>query len=120
MAETPQASSLVRELEQQAASVLDAHEELRRAMANQQLDAALVIFARKVQPRLEEIGQGASALVDQQNGELTAASQGSASKAARLRSLTIGLMLLALSVGGAVLWIDLQANRTLPTLSVRM
>jgi hypothetical protein len=34
-----------------------AHEELRQAMANQQMDQALVIFAQKVQPSLEEIGR---------------------------------------------------------------
>lgn len=120
IAETQQAGILLRTLEQQAASGLEAHEELHRAMASQQLDAALVIFAQKVQPRLEQIGQGASALVSQQNTELAAASQGSTAKSARLRNLTVLLMFLSLSVGGGVFWIVMQANRTLRTLSARM
>lgn len=120
MAEAGQAASLLQTLERQASSVLEAHEELRQAMANQQLDAALSIFAQKVQPRLAEIGRGAATLVDQQNSDLAATSAGSAAKSARLRNLTIGLMVVALAVGGAVFWIVRQANGTLRALAERM
>ena len=120
MADTGQASSLVETLDRQAASVQEAHEELRRAMSGQQLDQALKIFADKVQPRLEEIGRGAATLVEQQNRELAQTSEASAAKSSRLRNLTIGLMLLALGVGAAVLWVVHGANGTLRTLAERM
>src|SRR5579863_982164 len=54
MAATGQSASLLQTLERQATSVFEADEELRHAMGNQQLDAALIIFAQKLQPRLEE------------------------------------------------------------------
>jgi methyl-accepting chemotaxis protein len=120
MAGNDQASSLLQTLERQASSVFEAHEELRQAMANQQLDVALSIFAQKVQPRLEEIGRAAATLVDRQNSDLAATSEASASKSARMRNLTIGFMLLALGVGGAVFWIVKQANATLRVLAERM
>jgi methyl-accepting chemotaxis protein/methyl-accepting chemotaxis protein-1 (serine sensor receptor) len=120
MSGTGQAATLVQTLERQAGSVLEAHEELRRNLTNQQLDAALSVFAQKVQPRLEEIGRGAATLVDQQNRDLAAASESSAAKSARLRNLTVGLMVLALAVGAAVFSIVKQANGTLRTLAGRM
>src|SRR3954452_6718914 len=42
-------------VEQQAGLVRQAQQELRQAMANQQLDAALAIFGQKLQPRLAGI-----------------------------------------------------------------
>ena len=82
MAETHENASIIRTLDQQASAVLQAHEELRQAMDNQRMDAALGIFANKVQPRLELIGRQAISLVQQQNLELTAASAAASAKAA--------------------------------------
>jgi methyl-accepting chemotaxis protein/methyl-accepting chemotaxis protein-1 (serine sensor receptor) len=110
---TGETAALVRGLDEQASMVLQAHEELRQAMANQQMDAALSIFAQKVQPRLEEIGQQASSLVSQQNRELAAASEASAAKSSRSRNLTVALTLIALCVGVGVFWIVRQANASL-------
>src|SRR4051812_35685567 len=90
---------LLERIDQQAGLVRQAYEELRHAMANQQLDAALIIFNQKLQPRLEGIAREASSLVDRQSRELSTASEASASKAARIRGLTIGLAGLALAVG---------------------
>ncbi len=120
VAGTGQAASILQTLDRQASSVFEADEELRQAMANQQLDAALAIFAQKLQPRLEEIGREAATLVAQQNTDLAATSEGSAAKSARLRNLTIGLMLLALAVGTIVFRIVRQANATLRDLAGRM
>ena len=63
-------STILRSLQEQAELLEAGRLELQRAMANQQLDAALTIFSQKLQPRLEQIGQAASGLVDQQNREL--------------------------------------------------
>src|SRR5262249_50099337 len=68
-----QAAARLENLDRQAAAALDAHEELRRLGANQQLDAALAVFARKLQPQLDQIGQESSAFVEQQHGELATA-----------------------------------------------
>src|SRR5262249_44214653 len=96
------------------------HEELRQAMANQQLDAALSIFGQKVQPQLEEIGRQASSLVDQQNRDLSAASQASADKAVRSRNLTVALLIAGIVVGLGVLWTVQHANQGLKRLASRM
>src|SRR6476619_2794753 len=66
LAETRAASDRVQALDQQAVLVQQAHLELSQAVANQHMDAGLVIFAQKVVPRLEEIGNQATALVEQQ------------------------------------------------------
>ncbi len=50
--------------------MMDAHVEFRRAMTNQQMDAALAVFGQKLQPQLEEIGRQSASLVTQQNGDL--------------------------------------------------
>lgn len=120
LAETREAVSLLETLDQQASRVSQAHDELRQAMANQQMDAALGIFGQKVQPRLEEIGRAASSLVDQQNRDLATASALSASRSSHARNLTVGLMILALAVGLAVFWIVRGANRTLHVMASRM
>jgi len=80
-AEVREAASL-RSLEQQAALVAQAHEELRQAMADQHMDTGMVIFAQKVQPSLEEIGRQAVSLVEQQTHDLTSASAASSAKSA--------------------------------------
>ena len=120
LAETREAQALLDNLNQLAVQVGQAHEELRQAMANQQMDAALSIFAQKLQPRLEEIGRAASSLVDQQNRDLSAASMASSAKSARGRTLTIGLMMLALVVGAAVFTVVRKANGSLHIMAGRM
>ncbi len=111
---------ILERIEQQAALVRQAHEELRQAMANQQLDAALMIFNQRLQPRLEGIAQEASSLVDQQNKDLAAASEASASKSLRIRGLTIALAALAIAVGCVIFWMVRQANVGLQMMAVRM
>src|SRR5438270_460369 len=70
MADSKESGTLLEALGAQASLVAQAHEELRQAMAKQQMDAALAIFGQKVQPRLEEIGRVATTLVDRQNRDL--------------------------------------------------
>ncbi|HEY1263024.1 MAG TPA: methyl-accepting chemotaxis protein [Terriglobales bacterium] len=120
LADAQEMSALLRRLDQQTSLVLEAHEQLRQAMANQQLDAALVIFGQKVQPQLEEIGRQASSLVDQQNRDLAAAAEASGRKAGRSTTLTYALMLLALATGSAVFWTVRLANLALKGLAARM
>jgi methyl-accepting chemotaxis protein len=111
---------LVQTLSQEAESASQAHEELRRAMANQQMDVALQIFAQKVEPKLTQIGTEASSLVERLNGDLAAASDASASASTQSRIICILLGVLALAVGGFVFWIVRQASGTLQRFSVRM
>ena len=120
IAETREAGARTQTLDQQVSLVLQAHEELRQAIANQQMDSALIIFAQKVQPRLEEIGKQASALVEQQNRNLAAVSAVSAAKSASSRNLTIAFMLIALGVGAGIFLIVRQANDSLKRLAARM
>jgi methyl-accepting chemotaxis protein len=120
MPATQDASSLLETLDRQDAALLQAHNELDRAMVGQQMDAALAIFAQKVQPLLEEIGRQATSLVEQQNRDLGAASQAAAAKSARSIWITIGLTLLALAVGGIVFWTVMKANRALRGLSANL
>ncbi len=120
IAGTGEAATLLETLDSQASLVAQAHEELGQAMSKQQMDAALGIFAQKVQPRLEQIGRDASTLVDQQNRDLTSASGASAAKSARGRNLTIGLMLLAIGVGAVVFWVVRKATGSLHIMAGRM
>ena len=119
-ADTAGSGDLLQSLQRQAALVGQAHEELGGAMARQQMDAALGIFAQKVQPRLEEIGRAASSLVDQQNRELAAVSEASAAKSSRSGWLMIALAMIAMLVGGAILWIVHRASEALKRLAARM
>jgi methyl-accepting chemotaxis protein len=111
---------LLARIEQQAGLVGQGQEELRQAMASQQLDAALAIFAQRLQPRLEEIARESSSLVEHQNNDLAATAAASAAKAARIRGLTVGIALLAIIVGCGVLWIVRGANLALQNLAARM
>jgi methyl-accepting chemotaxis protein/methyl-accepting chemotaxis protein-1 (serine sensor receptor) len=58
--------------------------------------------------------------VDQQNRDLGVVSQASAAKSARIMVFTVGLTVLALAVGGLVLWLVLHTNRGLKQLSARL
>ena len=115
-----EAAGLLERIEQEAKLVRQAHEELRQAMANQQLDSALAIFNQRLQPRLADISREASSLVDQQNKELASASEASTQKAVRIRNLTIGLAALAVGVGCVIFWMVRGANVGLQTLAARM
>jgi len=115
-----EASQQLHSLEQQALLVTQAHEELGRAMANQQMDAALVIFSQKVQPGLEEISRQAVSLVDRVNHDLAAASAATAAKAARSTEITVILLLVGLAFGAGVLWLVQGAGRSLKLLTARM
>jgi methyl-accepting chemotaxis protein len=120
MAGTRAASDRIQSLEQQASLVMQADQELRQAISNQQMDSGLAIFAQKVVPRLEEIGRQASSLVEQQSRDLAAASAASASKSASTRLITIALLLLGLAAGGGVFWMVHRANESLKGLAARM
>jgi methyl-accepting chemotaxis protein len=120
LAGTREAASLIDALSQQASLAARAHDELRDAMSRQQMDAALAIFAQKVQPRLEQIGRQAASLVDQQSRDLAAASASSAATSAHARNLSVGLMLLALGVGAGVFTFVRKANGGLKVMAHRM
>jgi methyl-accepting chemotaxis protein len=120
LSDSKEADSLLQRVEEQSGLVAQAQEELRQMLAKQQLDTALSIFSQKLQPRLEGIGREASSLVEQQNRELTATSQESASKSARARNVTIAVAILALGVGVIVFWIVRQANVQLQMLAANM
>jgi methyl-accepting chemotaxis protein len=120
MAANGQTISLLETLEREASSVSATHEELLQSMQRQQLDAALAIFAQKVQPRLEEIGRAAANLVNEQNADLAAASEAASVKSGRLRILTIAFMLIATLVGGGVFWIVTHTNTTLRVMTERL
>jgi methyl-accepting chemotaxis protein len=119
-ADTREAAARLQSLEQQASEVAQAHEELHHAMASQQMDAGMVIFAQKVQPSLEEIARQAVSLVEQQTRDLASASAVSSAKSARSVMVTIALLLIALGVGAGVLWIVRHAAVALKDLAERM
>ena len=120
MSQGQDSADLLTALDRQAAMVLQAHEELSRAVAGQQMDAALKIFAQNVQPRLDEIGRQADSLVEQQNRDLAEVSRAAATKSSRSTWITIGLTLLAVVVGGAVFWIVRQASESLRKFSASL
>jgi methyl-accepting chemotaxis protein/methyl-accepting chemotaxis protein-1 (serine sensor receptor) len=120
MAETQEEAVRLRKLDEQAKLVWQAHDELRQAMANGQMDAGIEIFSQKVQPRLEEIGRQGRELVDRENRNLTAASAASASRRSRGIVVTVLLMLLAMVVGAGVFWTVRHASRALKDLASRM
>ena len=120
MAESQEEGARLQTLDQQAALVAQAHEEMRQAMANQQMDAGMAIFAQKLQPQLEEIGRQALELVDHQNRDLATASAASAALSARSSWVTVALMLIALAVGAGVFWTVRHASSSLKDLAYRM
>jgi methyl-accepting chemotaxis protein len=107
-------------LEQQTSLVMQAHDELRQALANQQMDSGLAIFAQKVQPSLEEIGRQAVSLVEQQTLDLASSSAASTATAKRSTVLTVVLLLIALGVGAGVLVLVRRAGASLQDLAGRM
>ncbi len=120
MAESREEGARLQTLDQQAALVAQAHQEMRQAMANQQMDAGMAIFAQKLQPQLEEIGRQALELVDRQNRDLATASAVSAARSARSSWVTVALMLIALAVGAGVFWTVRHASSALKDLAYRM
>ena len=120
LAEGGETGSTVQALNQQASLVLQGHEELSKAVANDKMDAALETFNQKVQPRLDEISKAATSLVEQENRELATESASSATQAARSTAVSVMLGLLALGVGVGVFWIVRHANASLKTLSARI
>jgi hypothetical protein len=110
LAGSPDEASRIQALSRQSSLVLQGHEELRQAIANQQMDAGLAIFGQKLQPQLEEIGRQASALVEQQDRSLAAISAAASSKTSRTRVFAVLLTLIALGVGGALLFLVHQSN----------
>ncbi len=120
IAASAETEALLQRIDRQAAAVLEAHQEFRRGMVNQQMDAALAIFGQKLQPQLEEIGRQSSSLVAQQNGDLAAASAASQSKSARAQWIAICLTLVAIVIGGGVFIFVRQASLSLRHLAARM
>jgi methyl-accepting chemotaxis protein len=115
--ESQELSAIVETLDRQSSELRQAHEELRQAMAAQQMDAALAIFSQKLQGPLDEIGRQAMSLVEGQNRELAAASKAAGAKSSRSILINISLTLLALGVGAVVFWTVMKANRSLRGLS---
>lgn len=120
MAGNEEAATLIRTLGQKAQQATLAHVEMRQAMANQQMDAALGIFSQKVQPLLEEIGKEGASLVEQQNRELTVASAAAAAKASRSHLIMILLTFIALLAGALLYWFVHQGSLALQRFSTRM
>lgn len=120
LADSQEAGSQIRSLDQQANLVLQGHDELRQAISNQKMDQALAIFAQKVQPNLEQIGRQAADLVERQSRQLADTSAASAAKSSRTRWVAILLTLVALAVGAVVFWSVHKANDALKGLSSRM
>jgi methyl-accepting chemotaxis protein/methyl-accepting chemotaxis protein-1 (serine sensor receptor) len=120
LADSAEAGSRIQTLEQQTDVVLQGHEELRRAIANQQMDAALSIFAQKLQPSLEEIGRQASDLVERQNRDLVSTTAASTNKSAQARNLGVVLALIALAVGAGIFLIVHKASESLKRLAAHL
>ncbi len=117
LSDSASTSAMLRKLVDNAGTAAQAQKELQQAMARQQMDAALAIFAQKVQPSLEESAREAQALVGRENIELNAFSQASASSASAASLLTILLGLGAMVVGAGMLWVVHSANRGLQRLA---
>lgn len=111
---------LLQTLDRDAAQASAAQQELASALARNQMDAALAMFAQKVQPRLDEIGRAASALVDAQARDLAALSQSSAVKSRIYGTVSVALGLLAVLSGAFVLQIVHRANSRLRAFSLKM
>lgn len=120
LAESQEEARLIRTLREQAQQASLAHRELRQALANQQMDAALGIFAQKVQPLLDEIGKEGTSLVEQQSRELTAVSAGAAAKSSRSAMIMMTLALVALIAGAALYLFVHQGSLALKRFSGRM
>lgn len=119
-AETADTAGLVRTLDQQAALLIQGHDELRQAVAAERMDAALAIFGQKMQPRLDEIGRQASLLVEQQSRALAAAAEESGAKSARISTGTVIVTLIALVAGALVFLLVRQSNTSLTRLAGRL
>jgi methyl-accepting chemotaxis protein/methyl-accepting chemotaxis protein-1 (serine sensor receptor) len=115
-----ESDALLQRLADESAAVEQGQQELRQAIAAEKLDAALVIFGQKLQPRLDGIAVEAASLVDRQNRELTATSAASAARAVQMRALAIGMALIAVILGCIVFWGVLQANSMLQSMAARM
>jgi methyl-accepting chemotaxis protein len=113
LSDSANSTALLRRLSADAAAAAQSQEELQQAMDKQQMDAALAIFAQKVQPSLEEIARQANNLVQHENSELNAFAQASAASARGASLLTLLLGLGALLIGAGMLWVVHGANRSL-------
>ena len=120
MAESEEEAALIRSLREKARQASQAHAELRQAMVNQQMDAALGIFTQKVQPLLDEIGKEGTTLVEQESRVLAAESAGAAAKSSRTGMIMITLALVALVAGGLVSMLVHQGSAALKNFSGRM
>ena len=120
ISDTAQTTALVDSLMQQASVVNQAHAEMSQQMAHQQMDAAMGVFTSKVLPRLEEIGRGASDLVEQENRDLGKAAETSSRTASQGRLITMTLAVLGLGIGVFLFGIVRQANTALRRLAQRL
>ena len=120
LAEDGETGTIVKALRQEASLVVESHEELTRAVADDKMDTALETFSGKVQPRLAEIAQASSSLVDEENRELAGASAAAASKSQRLTAVAVLLAVAGLVLASSVIWIVRGANASLTALAARM
>jgi methyl-accepting chemotaxis protein/methyl-accepting chemotaxis protein-1 (serine sensor receptor) len=120
ISDTAQTTALVDNLAQQAAVVDQAHAEMSREMARQQMDSAMTVFTSKVLPRLEDIGRVASDLVEQENRDLAAAAESSTQTASQGRLIITILAIIGLAVGGLLFGIVRHANGALRRLAQQL
>lgn len=120
LAESSDNTALLLQIDRQADAVTAAHRQFSSDMANQQMDAALEIFAQKLQPQLEEIGRTASTLVERQNADLEAVSAQSAHQSARDTGISIGFTLIDLALGAGAFLVVGKTNRALRRFSLRL
>jgi methyl-accepting chemotaxis protein/methyl-accepting chemotaxis protein-1 (serine sensor receptor) len=120
LAETQESQRLLASLDRQAGVIVEGHEELRRAMAAQQMDVAVSVFSQKVQPTLEETGRQASAFVEQLNNDLASLSEASSARSARFRMVIVALTLLAVAVGVSLFFLVHHSSATLQQLASGM
>jgi len=120
LAETGEMGTRIQNVQQQTTLVLQGHAELHQAINNQRMDAALAIFAQKLQPSLEEIGRQATDLVERQNRDLANSSAASMDKSAHARNVGVVLVLIALAVGAGIFLIVHNASEALKRLAARL
>ena len=120
IADTTELAGMVQQLDQQAASVIQVHDELRQQVANQQLDLTLSTFAKKALPQLEQISKQSSSLVEQQSRELGAAAESARSKRTNVQVIIFTLMVIAIAVGVGVFWTVRQVGEVLRQMAARM
>jgi methyl-accepting chemotaxis protein/methyl-accepting chemotaxis protein-1 (serine sensor receptor) len=120
LTKNPEIATALKALQSDSVATTQAHEELEAAINGGRLDAALEIFASRIENRLEQSRTKAASLAKMADRELEEATAASATKSAGARTTTIVLMLVALGAGGVVFWAVRQAGDSLRRFSGRI